>query len=53
MNIYRIKVTMPDGSKNTVHGIFSDGCEAVVQVLADYPQATRIAAFFVMKGGAA
>ncbi|WP_310610562.1 hypothetical protein [Limnohabitans sp.] len=53
MNIYRIKITMPDGSKGTAHGIFTDGCEAVVQVLADFPEAVRIAVFFVMKGGAA
>jgi hypothetical protein len=52
MNIYRIKITMPDGSKGTCHGIFSHGCEAAVQVMADFPEARRIAVFFVMKGGA-
>ena len=52
MNLYRIKITMPDGSKGTYHGLFSHGCEAVVQVHADFPEAKRIAVFFVMKGAA-
>jgi hypothetical protein len=52
MNIYRIKITMTDGSRGTCHGIFTDGFEAVTQVMADFPQAKSISAIFVMKGGA-
>lgn len=52
MNVYRIKITMPDGSKGTFQGLFSHGCEAASQVIADFPDAKRIAVFFVMKGGA-
>ena len=53
MNVYRIKITMPDGSSGTFHGLFDHGCEAAIQTHADFPQAKRIAVFFVMKGGAA
>jgi hypothetical protein len=52
MNIYRIKITMPDGSRGTFHGLFSHGCEAASQVIADFPDVKRVAVFFVMKGGA-
>lgn len=52
MNIYRIKITMPDGSKGTYTGIFQDGFEAVVQTVSDYPEAKSVSAIFVMKGGA-
>ena len=52
MNIYRIKITMPDGSKDAFYGLFSHGCEAASQVIADFPDAKRIAVFFLMKGGA-
>lgn len=52
MNVYRIKITMPDGSKGTFHGLFTHGCEAAAQVIADFPEAKRVAVFFVMKGGA-
>ena len=53
MNVYRIKITMPDGSRGTFNGLFSHGCEAACHALADFPEAKRIAVFFVMKGGAA
>lgn len=52
MNIYRIKITMPDGSRGKCHGLFRDGFEAVQQVLADFPEAKAICAIFIMKGGA-
>lgn len=53
MNLYRIKITMPDGSKGKCYGLFKDGFEAVLQVFADFPQARAISAIFIMKGGAA
>lgn len=52
MNIYRIKITFRDGRCGRCHGIFSDGFEAVMQVIADYPEAKSVSAIFVAKGGA-
>lgn len=51
MNIYRITITMPDGSKGRCYGIFTDGFEAVIQVQADFPEAKKVSAIFLMKGG--
>lgn len=53
MNIYRIKIVMPDGSRGTCQGNFTDGFEAVMQVMADFPGAKAISAIFLAKGGAA
>lgn len=44
MAIYRIKITMADGSCGRFTGLFRDGCEAVLQVLADFPQACSVSA---------
>ena len=46
MAIYRIKITMGDGSKGRYTGLFADGFEAVLQTLADFPEARRVAAMF-------
>lgn len=42
---------MPDGSRGQCLGIFSDGFEAVIQVHADFPEAKKVSAIFLMKGG--
>ena len=52
MAIYRIKITMPDGSRGRYTGFFADGVEAVLQTLADFPDARSIAAMFVWRLGA-
>ena len=53
MAIYRIKITMPDGSRGRYTGLFADGFEAVLQTLADFPDARGISAVLIKKGGAA
>ena len=35
MAIYRIKITMPDGSKGRYTGIFADGFEAIAKAVGD------------------
>ncbi len=52
MNIFRITIRMPDGSRGKCYGLFKDGFEAVQQVRADFPEAKSVSAIFVMKGGA-
>jgi hypothetical protein len=49
MAIYRIKITMGDGSKGRYTGLFADGFEAIVQTLADFPDARGIAAIFIRR----
>lgn len=49
MAIYRIHITMPDGSRGQYTGLFADAFEAVTQVLADFPQACRVSAMFVSR----
>ncbi len=49
MAIYRIKITMGDGSKGRYTGLFADGFEAIVQTLADFPDARSVAAMFVRR----
>ena len=44
MAIYRIKITMADGSTGRYTGIFADGIEAIVQTLADFPHARLVGA---------
>ena len=52
MAIYRIKITMPDGSRGRYTGIFADGFEAIVQTLADFPDARSVAAMFIQRAAA-
>lgn len=52
MAIYRIKITMGDGSKGRYTGIFADGFEAIVQTLADFPDARSVAAMFIKRAAA-
>ena len=48
MAIFRIKVSLPTG-RISFTGLFHDGFEAVNQTMADYPDASRIAAFFIRR----
>ncbi|WOI47716.1 hypothetical protein [Acidovorax sp. BLS4] len=49
MAIYRIHIVMPDGSRGRSTGIFADGFEAVLQTLADFPDAKRVSAMFIRR----
>ena len=42
MNTYRIQITMPDGSVGRHYGLYTDGFEAVIQSLTNFPGAKRI-----------
>lgn len=44
MNIYRIKITLAGGRRQEHTGIYADGFEAVLQTLADWPEARGISA---------
>lgn len=44
MRIYRIKITLPGGRRHAHTGIYADGFEAVLQTLADWPEACGISA---------
>ena len=52
MAIYRIKITMPDGSKGCYTGLFADGFEAIAQTLADFPEARSVSALFIRRAAA-
>jgi hypothetical protein len=49
MATFRIKITMPDGSKGRCTGLFASGSEAVMQTLADFPEARSVAALFILR----
>lgn len=49
MAIYRVKITMSDGSRGLYTGLYADGCEAVLQTLADFPEARSVAAIFIRR----
>ncbi|MBY0233618.1 MAG: hypothetical protein K2W93_01460 [Burkholderiaceae bacterium] len=49
MATFRIKITMPDGSKGRCTGLFVSGSEAVQQVLSDFPEARSVAALFILR----
>lgn len=49
MAIYRIHITLSDGSHSRYTGLFPDGVEAVLQALADCPSARSVAALFVWR----
>lgn len=44
MKTYLIKITMADGSQGRCYGLYSDGFEAVIQTMTNFPQARRISA---------
>ncbi len=52
MAIYRIHITMADGSVGRCTGLFADGFEAVLQTMADFPEARAISALFIKRSQA-
>ena len=52
MNIFRIKVYLASG-RHAFTGLFASACEAVEQTRADWPEARRVTAICVRRGGAA
>lgn len=44
MKTYLIKITMMDGSQGRCYGLYSDGFNAVIQALDNFPDAKRISA---------
>ena len=44
MKTYSIEITMPDGSKGRHYGLYSDGFEAVIEAMSNFPDAQRISA---------
>ena len=52
MAIYRIRITMADGSHGRYNGLFKDGFEAVLQTLADFPDARSVSALFIKRSAA-
>jgi hypothetical protein len=44
MNTYLINITMGDGSQGRCYGLYSDGFEAVIQAMTNFPEAQRISA---------
>lgn len=44
MKTYLINITMIDGSQGRCYGLYSDGFEAVIQAMDNFPDACRISA---------
>ena len=44
MHLYRITIVMPGGSRGHYTALFASGCEAIVQTLADFPEARLVGA---------
>lgn len=44
MRAFRISFALPDGTRLRYLGLFLDGFEAILQTLADYPNAKNITA---------
>lgn len=44
MRIYLVTITMQDGSRGRHHGIYANGCDAIVRALDLFPSAARISA---------
>lgn len=49
MHIFRIKITMADGSRDRFMGLFADSFEAVLQTLADFPDAASVSAICIRR----
>lgn len=47
MALYRIHITLPDGSHDSFTGLFADGLEALAQTRADFPTAQRVQVHFI------
>jgi len=48
MNKYLIRITMRDGSHGRHHGLYTDGFQAVITALDNFPDAMRISATRVL-----
>lgn len=44
MKTYKISITSPDGTSLTCYGIYSDGFNAVIDAMTNFPTARRISA---------
>lgn len=44
MKAFHIRITMVDGSTGAHHGLYTDGCSAVLAALEAFPDARRISA---------
>jgi len=44
MKTYAIKITMQDGSQGRCYGLYSDGFEACIQAMTNFPDAKCISA---------
>jgi len=44
MKTYRITITLPDGTQDGGLGIYSDGFNAVIDAMTNFPNAKRISA---------
>lgn len=44
MKTYLINITMVDGSHGRHYGLYTDGFEAVIQAMTNFPEAKRISA---------
>lgn len=47
MSFYRITIVMADRSRGRVLGIYADAFEAIVQTLADFPDAVSVSAIHI------
>lgn len=52
MHIYRICISLPGGRRQCHTGLFADGFEAVLQSLADWPEARAVSATCVRRAAA-
>lgn len=52
MHLYRITIVMPGGSRGRYTALFASGCEAIVQTLADFPEARSVSALFIRRAAA-
>lgn len=44
MKHFFVKIVMPDGSTGSHHGMYTDGCNAIICALDHFPEAKRISA---------
>lgn len=49
MHIYRITIVQPGGARTRYTALFASTVEAVMQTLADFPEARGVAAIFIRR----
>ena len=52
MAVYRVQITLRDGSRSRYTGLYANGCEAVMQSMADFPDARAVSAMFIFRRSA-